>query len=300
VVARTNILRALVLVIVGGCGGSEDQPDAGLLKPCKEMGGSACFQLPTAPVSTREGAPSALGCGFVPRPAPSAVTFSGTVRQFGSSTKLIPNASIKLYGSADYGTPLATTTSDATDATYSITVPAGTDRLYGEFSGAGYLTIYPEDVRVDLTMGDLTMFNLQLVTPDIIEGAAIPVKEIWDPESAVFAGTAYDCDRLIIMHAAIVVSTVQGQRAFAPGVSVYYGAAGAAPIAISPDDRADTNDNGAFALFHLKPGTQLYAQSWGFVDAAAQAKGEAGLTLIAEHPLKVVPNTTGNVSLWAR
>jgi len=287
------------LVIVVGCGGGEDQPDAGLLKPCKEMGGSACFQLPTAPISTREGAASALNC-YVPRPAPASVTFSGVVRQFGSSTKLVTNATIKLYGSPDYATPIATTTSSATDATYSITVPAGTERLYGEFSGADYLTIYPEDVRPDLTMGDLTMFNLQMVTPDIIEGAAIPVKELWDPESAVFAGTALDCNGLIIMHAAVVVSTVQGQRAFAPGVSVYYGAAGAAPIAIPPDDRADTNDNGAFALFHLKPGTQLYAQSWGFIDAAAQAKGEAGLTLISEHPLKVVPNTAGNISLWAK
>jgi hypothetical protein len=298
-VERTNIVRVLVLVLVG-CGGGDVQPDASLLKPCKEMGGSACFQLPTAPVSTREGAPSALGCGYVPKPAPSTVTFSGVVRQYGSSTKLAPNATIKLYGSSDYATPLATTTSDATDATYSITVPAGTeDRLYGEFSAAGFLTIYPEDVRVDMTM-DHTMFNLQMVTPDIIEGAAIPVKEIWDPESAVFAGTAYDCNGLVIMHAAITVSTVQGQRAFAPGATVYYGAAGAAPIAISPDDRGDTNDNGAFALFHLKPGAQLYAQSWGFVDAAAQAMGEAGLTLIAEHPLKVVANTAGNVSLWAK
>jgi hypothetical protein len=296
------VLRGMCVlgVLLIGCGSSDPGPDADTLKPCKEMGGSACFQLPTAPLSTRDGAPSALGCGYVPKLAPSPVTFTGIVKQFGNG-KPIPSASIKLFGSADYGTPIATTTSDATDGSYSITVPAGTDsRLYGEFSAANYLTIYPEDVRTDLTTGDYTMFTLQLITSDGIEGAALLVKEIWDPESAVFAGTAYDCNGLIIMHAAITVSTVSGQRTFAPGATVYYGAPGAAPLAVPPDDRGDTNDNGAFALFHLKPGPQLYAQMWGFVDAAAQAKGEAGLTLITEHPLKVVANTAGNISLWAK
>jgi hypothetical protein len=284
---------------VMGCGGSDPAPDASLLKPCKEMGGAACFHLPTAPVSTRDGAPSALGCGLVTHPAPSPVTFSGIVKSF-SSNKPIPNATIKVFGSADYGTPIATATSDATDASYSLTVPTGTDREYGEFSAEGFLTFYPEDVRPNLTMGDVSMYNLQLVTSDAVEGAALLVKEIWDPEAAVFAGTALDCNGLIIEHAEVVVSTVAGQRAFAPGVSVYYAVAGAAPIVASPDDRIDTNDNGTFALFHLKPGVAVYAQLWGFVDATAQAKGEAGLTLLAEHPLHVVANTAGNISLWAR
>lgn len=292
-------LRGLLVVMVAGCGGSDATPDASKLPACKEMGGAACFQLPTAPVSTRDGTPSALGCGLVTHPAPSPVTFTGTVRGFGSN-KPIPNATLKVYGSADYGTPLASVTSDATDATYSLTVPTGTERLYGEFSAPDYLTIYPEDVRPDLTMGDISMYNLQLVTADNIEGASLLVKEIWDPTSAVFAGTALDCNRVIIEHAAIVVSTVSGQRTFAPGVTVYYGVPGAAPIVASPDDRGDTNDNGAFALFRLKPGATVYAQMWGFVDAAAQAKGEAGLTLLAEHPLHVVANTAGNISLWAR
>lgn len=296
------ILRGMctfALAVTIGCGSSDSGPDADTLKPCKEMGGKACFQLPTAPVSTRDGAPSALGCPYTPKLAPAPVTFNGTMKSFGGN-KPIPNATIKLFGSGDYGTPLATTTSNATDGTYSITVPAGTDsRLYGEFSADNYLTFYPEDVRSDLTQGDFNMYTLQLVTADNVESAALLTKEIWDPTKAVFAGTALDCNRLVIMHAAITVSTVSGQRTFAPGVSVYYAAPGAAPLAVPPDDRGDTNDNGTFALFHLTPGTQYYAQMWGFVDAAAQAKGEAGLTLLAEHPLHVVANTAGNISLWA-
>jgi hypothetical protein len=222
------------------------------------------------------------------------------VKAFGNG-KPVPSTTIKLFQSGDYGTPIAETTSDATDGTYSVTVPAGTDsRLYGEFSAPNFLTIFPEDVRSNLTMGDFDMYTLQMVTADNVESAALLVKEIWDPAQAVFAGTALDCNGLVIMHAAITVSTVAGQRTFAPGVSVYYGAPGAAPLAVPPDDRADTNDNGAFALFHLKPGTQVYAQMWGFVDEAARAKGEAGLTLLAEHPLHVEANTAGNISLWAR
>lgn len=294
--------RTVVIVCtLAACGGSDSKPtpDASTTA-CKDTGGDACFQLPTAPVTTRDGAPSATGCGeYVPHTAPAPLTVSGFVRAFGSGTA-VPNASIKVYSSADFATPFATTTSGS-DGSYSVQYPAGTpDLLFGEFEAAGYLAVYPHYVRGDLQNGDVTDYTLQVITSNVIEGAAVLVHEDWNPSYAVFAGTALDCNRMIIMHAAVVISSTQGSRTFIPGVSLYYAAPGAAPIAAPPQDRGDTNDNGAFAIFHLSPGAPVYVQMWGFVDANAQAQGEAGLTLLAEEPIHVVANTVGNVALWSR
>ncbi|HSD88154.1 MAG TPA: hypothetical protein VLB44_11590 [Kofleriaceae bacterium] len=290
----------IVAFVAGACGGSDNATPDAPSTACKDMGGSACFQLPTAPLSNRDGAPSVLGCGaFVPTPAPAPITFSGTFLAYGTS-KPIAGGSIKVYDSVDFATPIATAIS-ATDGAYSVTYPAGTrNELFGEFSAAGFLTIFPHYVRADLSQGDVSMYTLRIATSDNIESAGLLVKEIWDPTSAVVAGTALDCNSLIVMHAAIVVSSASGTRQFVPGVSVYYGSPGAVPLAVPPGDRADTNDNGAFALFHVKPQQPLFVQMWGFVDGAAQAKGEAGLTLIGESPIHVVADTSISLNLWAK
>lgn len=287
-------------VLAAACGGSNAKPGPDAANTaCKDMGGSACFNLPTGPMTNRNGMASALGCGaFVPTPAPSPVTFTGTVKVFGQSV-VVPNASIKVYSSVDYATPVATATS-AADGTYSLTVPTGTpNQLFGDFEAANYLSVYPHYVRANLSMGNISMYALSVVTSDIIDGASLLVKENWDPTSAVFAGTALDCDGVIVEHAEVVLSATAGQRDFVPGVSVYYGAAGAVPLAVPPDQRADTNDNGAFAIYHLKEGAPYYVQMWGFIDQTAQAQGEAGLTMVAEEQIHVVTNTAGNVALWA-
>lgn len=265
------------------------------------MGGSACFQLPTAPLSTRDGTPSNLGCGpIVPAATTAPLTISGVMATYGAN-KPVGGGEVKLYSSPDYATPYATTTA-AADGTYSIELPAGTpDVLFGEYTAAGYLVVYPHAQRPNLTQGNITDFKLALATPDNVESAALLVKEIWDPAATVIAGTLLDCQRLVVMHGIVVLSTTSGTRSFAPRASIYYSAPGAVPLVAPPDERWDTNDNGAFAAFHIQP-TQstMYLQAWGFVDAAAQAQGEAGLTLIAEQPVHIVVNTFDNVALWTR
>jgi hypothetical protein len=126
------------------------------------------------------------------------------------------------------------------------------------------------------------------------------VKEIWDTTSMTAAGTVYDCNRMVVQHVAVTVSITSGSRAFVPGLSVYYGAPGVVPLAVPPDERADTNDNGAFALFRIPDGQHVFVQAWGFLDAAAQAKGEAGLTLIGEQVVHGVANAVANVTVWAQ
>jgi hypothetical protein len=291
---------AILVVMAGACGGGGAMPDASIARACQDMGGSACFQLPTAPLQNRDGAPSALGCGpIVPAPNAAALTISGTTVAFGTS-KPIPSATLKLFSSADFATPFATTTSQL-DGTYSIDIPASTpDVMYGEFSAADYLTLYTHAVRVDISNGDITEYKLRLLTADNVESAGLLVKEIWDPAAMVIAGNVLDCNQMIVMHAAVVLSTTSGIRSFVTGAPVNYGAPGAVPLAVPADERSDTNDNGAFAVFHVPPDQPLFVQVWGFVDAAAQAAGETGLTLIAEQPVHSVSNTVSQLFVWTR
>jgi hypothetical protein len=278
-----------------GCGDSEVQPDAG--SQCGSAGGATCFSLPTAPLSVPDG-PADLACTpLVMTNAPTNVTFSGKVQGFGTGTA-IPGAEVKLFSSIDFATPFATAVANS-DATYSITVPQGTaDFMWGTVGGSGYLTTYVHAHRPDLTMGDVTDYDLAIFKVNNIEGAAILVKEIWDPAHAASAGYVRDCQRRPIQHAAVALSSTSGSRTFITGTSLYYGAPGAVPLAVSHDERADTNDNGAFAVFRVPPGQSVYLQAWGFPDAAAQAKGEAGLKLFAEHPVHAVADSVASINLW--
>lgn len=286
-----------LIVAVGGCGGGgEAAPDASIAVACKAMGGEACFRLPTAPLVTPDG-PANIGCGpIVPTASPTAVTFTGKVAQFGTSAP-IPNAEVKLFTSPDYTTAIATTVSDSS-ANYSITLPQGTpDYMWGSVSGAGYLTSYIHSFRPDLSMGDVPDFNLSIFKPANLEGAAVLVDETWDEAYAVAAGFIRDCDRRLVEHAAIVVSSAPGTRAFT-SATMYYGAPGAVPLAVPLDERSDTNGNAAYAAFRVPPGQPLYLQAWGFPDAAAMAKGETGLKLIAEERMHVVANSVVAMTMF--
>jgi hypothetical protein len=298
-------MNKTVVVLLWGlaaaCGGGGDSTPDAPSRACQDMGGSACFKLPTAPLSNRDGQPSALGCGpIVPALAPSALSISGVMSAYGTN-KPVGGGSVKLYSSPDYATPFATTTA-AADGTYSIDVPQGTpDVLFGEYTSDGYLVVYPQAQRANLTQGNITDFRLSVLTPDAVESAALLAKEIWDPAYMVIAGNVYDCQRLVVMHAVVVLSTTSGTRSFATRASIYYSVPGAVPLVAPPDERWDTNDNAAYAAFHVPVDRPtLYLQAWGFVDAAAQAQGEAGLTLIGEQPVHIAVGGFGNVVIWTR
>jgi hypothetical protein len=274
-----------------GCG--DPQP----LPSCRDDGGAACFQLPTAPLAVPDG-PADIGCApLVPQPAPTAVTIRGDIAGFGSNAPLA-GAEIRLFGSPDF-TQLIASAISASDATYELTLPQGTpDLMWGTAGASDYLTTYLHAFRPNLGEGDISDFNVRIFKPANVEGAAILVKEDWDPATAVVAGFARDCERRPVEHAAVVLSSTPGQRTFVAGASVYYGAPGAVPLAVPPEERGDTNTNGVFAVFRVPPGSASYLQAWGFPDAAAVALGEAGLVLYAEHPVHAVAGGVVQINLW--
>lgn len=288
------------IVLLVGCGGGKAGPDA-YVRTCVKDGGETCFQVPTAPVSDRNGAPSVLGCGnIVPQPSLVPVTFSGKVMRYGVST-VIPNAHLEIFSDRGFQNKVGDATS-AADGTYSLTLPAGTPDLEWSRATADstFLVTNVYQFYPNLRQGDYTNFNPQIVTSDNIESAALLVKEIWDPSKHVIAGFVFDCNRVIVEHAEVVVSTTSGTRTFVDGVSTYYGVPGAIPIVAPPDQRGDTNDNGAFAVFHLPPDQTFYIQVWGFVSASAMSSGADGLTLLQEVPFNGIANSATSMNVWLK
>lgn len=287
------------IVLVIACGGDKAGPDA-YVKTCVKDGGESCFQIPTGVVTNRDGMPSALGCnGPTTAAAPVPVTFSGKIVGYGSSAG-IPSAMLTLYSDIHLQTQVGSATA-AADGTYSLTLAKGTpDLMWSRGSAAGFLDTYVYWFHPNLAMGNYTGFNGQLVTSDNIESAALLVKEIWDPTKHVIAGTVLDCNRVIVQHAEVVVSSTSGSRTFVDGISTYYGVPGAVPIVAPPDQRGDTNDNGAFAIFHLPPDQPLYVQAWGFTSDAAVAQGADGLTLLQETPINVAVNSVTSMFLFLK
>jgi hypothetical protein len=281
---------AISLCFVAACGGDDGggaTPDAGIDQACQEWGGAACFQLPTAPMTNSDGAPSAQSCPpNTPRTSTPTMSYSGNVGFFGTNN-VIAGAQVDAYTSVAYTSPIASATS-AVDGTYTLTIPAGSpDVLWVSAGGPGALTTYNHGYHARLFDGDITDFNLRLFTPGNIEGATGLVGGTWDESKAVLAAYVLACDARVVTHAAVVISSTAGTRTFVDGVQLYYAAPGAVPLAVPPTDRADTNDNGIVAVLGLPPGDSLHVQVWGFRDEAALARGADGLSLIADHPLHI-------------
>jgi hypothetical protein len=208
---RSSIGLCIAVLVGCGSGGGSD-PDAGAAEACLEHGGAACFQLPTAPMTTAEGEASTIGCGpVVPEPSTEAVTYTGFVQFFGGGEP-IAGAEVEIFPSGAFDTPVASATSGA-DGAYTLTFPAGTpDVLWASVTAPGALLNYRHAFRLDLASGDVADFDIAMFTPENIEGASVLVEERWDPERAGIAGLVLDCDRRVIMHAAVTVSSVSGLR----------------------------------------------------------------------------------------
>jgi hypothetical protein len=276
---------------------SDDAPES-----CSTRGGAACFVVPEAPLAAFAAddtpVPVALGCGpLTPTAAPSAVTLTGTIHDPISSAT-VPYAQLVVYGSAAFVDPIATTTTDAT-GTYSLTLPAGTpDVLYAQLAARGYL---PEVVLQHAydTRAQPVSFAPYLLTPDDADTEAALVRTTYDPGKGAGAVFAHDCNRARLANAAITVSSTSRQRTFVDGLVVAYTADTALVPELLSVQRA-TSRQGAAGVVNVPPGTTLYAQAWGFPDAASVARGETGLVLLDELPFRVDAGSVTGIELYAR
>lgn len=287
----------LGLVVLVGC---SDEP----AKTCEKNGGSGCFTLPTAAMvahtSATATAPPALGCGpLVPYTSTFQVTLNGSVVDYAMSTKGIASATLSLFASDDFATPIAMTTT-APNGTFSIHVPPATpDILFATISATGYVDLYYSNLRPNLMMALDTGVVLATATPDFLDQLYGLVRSKQDPMRASLAVAVEDCQRHPIEHAIAVISPMSGKRAFFDGAQVFYTAAGMYAVPELQSVQADTNDNGDVAALNIPADHPSFLQIWGFPDDAAVAKHEAGLALVAEYPLAVSAGELGGFTAFA-
>jgi hypothetical protein len=274
----------VVVSLVAACG---DEDDNGT---CEVEGGAACFELPTAVIET-----SKMGAATTPNfscakltatNSTQSVTLSGTAKHYTNGNGL-PGLAVEYHSSTAFGTPLASGTTDA-DGAFSITLPSGTPNLlHLKATGSAILPAYFAYLKYDLTMPAISMLDYRGPTPDLLDTIETLVRVDAQDGKAVLALTVVDCDAADVEHAVVTISSTSKTATHVPGINVFYGPPGAFPIPIMRSEQAETNDNGSVAVLNVTPGATLYAQAWGFLDAAAMGKGTSGLKLIAEWPVPV-------------
>ncbi len=277
--------------------------DNATTKMCTNGSGDACLTLPTAPLlahptAMTTGAP-VLGCGPLQvMTSTMATVFSGAVLDYQNSATMVGGASITIYSQADFTGQLVTATS-AADGTYSFTLPSGSPNvLFAKVTAANYVDAYYVNGHFDVTKPAVT-FNFTDVRTDSVGTLYGLVRETPDPTKATLAIVADDCNRAPLEHAIGVISSTSKKRTLVAGAGVYYTAHGTFPAPVLTSVQPDTTETGLIASVNVPVTGSLYLQVWGFPDATAQAKGEAGLELVAEYPLTLFASEAAIFAAYA-
>lgn len=276
--------------------------DTGMPPACNVQGGEACFALPTAALTANAGAGMAaiapdFDCDLAAvTTAASALPISGVVEDFVSSEP-VANATVDVFSGVDYlGAPLATAMSNAMGQ-YTVTVPAGTrGPLAWRVRAAGTLDTYLVNDTANLARAAVMGSDRNSVDTGTASLLATLLGQSRRPMTGILAGEATDCRGRALTHAVATLSSTSsrgtnGRPAFVPGAQVYY----FSPTPQLPTRRASysaTSVNGLYLAIQVPPSmtATYYTQLWGFRAAADVARGAAGLSLISETAVKVLPD----------
>jgi hypothetical protein len=275
------------VIAVVGCG-DDPAPDP---NDCPTEGGASCFQLPTEPMAIRYPfvAPD-LDCGeMVPVAARMPFTLVGRVYDFQSGEYYtVPAANVELFVDASFSTPIATFVTDAM-GNYSIAMPAGTpDILYAHVTSALTAEEYLHAIRSSHTLSpDIESMNIAAARSAFIDDVAELVRVPRTPDTAFAFVRVWDCDGMPIEHTEVMLSTKRGAREFVRGVTIVYGAPGDPPVPVLVTARSDTANNGASGIFNIPPADVYYLQAWGFHTDDDLLRGEDGLSLVLEYPVRI-------------
>lgn len=283
------------IVALGACGDEQ-------LPVCNRDGGAACFELPSEAIATYRtggGSPPALiGCGPVlPTSSTMAISLAGNVTDY-SSAQPIAGVTLQVFDAGDYANAIATATTDNSGA-YSMNLASGTpDVLWGMLAGNGVVPHLVHQMRLELGQATLTV-DYTMGTPELLDTVDNNVGVDRDPGLARLVVHVLDCNRYSLVNAVVVLSATAGVRDFVDGVPVFYSVVGTDfPLPVEHEQVGVTGTDGTAVLINVPiDGSELYAQAWGFPDAAAVARGEDGLVLIAEHAVARRAATTTWVNL---
>jgi len=300
-------------------GSATDAPaaDVPVVRRCNVNGGESCFELPTVAVMANGGtgmpmvAPD-FSCDLsAVTTTTAALPIAGRVTDFQTDAP-VANATVDVFSGLNYlGAPVATGMSDSMGM-YSVTVPAGTmGPLSWRVRAADTLDTYLVNDTTNLTRAMVTGSNRNSVAATTAGLLAALLGQARRDGTGIIAGNALDCQRRDLIGAIATVSSTSSAAAgarptFVPDAQVYYfSASSGLPTSRNAATMTNvTSSNGLYLAIQIPPSTTAtyYAQVWGFRSTAAVAMGAAGLSLLSETPVRVLPDvlvTVNNEALRA-
>jgi hypothetical protein len=264
---------------------------------CTGEGGAACFELPTAVLRADvDGGVADFNC-MAPAETRATAAFmvSGRVRDFQSGTP-VANATVALFGDDSFeGAPLATGMTDVM-GNYTLMAPMNTPNVVNWRVRANE-TLDTYSVRETLNVAGMAVTGENRESVAASTGRALPAligmqrREM----TGIIAGEARDCRGRSLENAIVTLASASSPDSmtapsFVPGAQVYYFNN---DLPTQRRTRISTNTDGLFVLLQVPPPqgtTRYYVQVWGFRDMAALGMGRAGLSLLAETPVRVLPD----------
>lgn len=295
----TSTFTLFSLVAIAACGddGPTPTPDAAV----KDIG----FNKPSAALKANnevstdnwvEIGPANLACLGTPDDVVASaneIVINTKVEDF-QSGNLVPGTTVTVFQNQDHGSPIgAPVISASTDATVSLTLPAGTKRF-------GYKMTNPE--ALDTLLLNQTL-DSPTVTPQTVSqiqsvstatGATLPalIGVSRTPGTGVLAGAVRDCNGDELSNFIATVSTTSGvgdvPPTFVDGVDTYYFSSSVG-LPVRHSQQAVASKDGLFMAIEMNPSTTAYVQVWGYKTDADVAADK--LSLIAELKTQVIADT---------
>lgn len=299
----TRVWLFLGALSVAACGGGGDD-DGGDGEELENPG----FATPDAVTAahTKEGAvwtevgPANWDCLNTPSDdAPSSVeiTISGLVRDFQNEDDVIADAMVSVYDGNDItGTAIANAQSEA-DGTYTLTLPAGTERVAYKTTADDYLPTYLLNQYYDPDTEDQSE-ELEPISVSLANTLTAFINKERTLGLGVLAGAIRDCDGHEVSGAIATVSSTRAEPDHVDGAETYYFSGGSRSLPVRLSQRAYTNEDGLFMVIELPTSsTDVYLQVWGFTPDQDPSSDE--LTLIAELGMPVIGDTVISASMEA-
>jgi hypothetical protein len=291
-------LLSLVTVAACGGGGTDTPVDAAV----KDIG----FTKPTAPLKANremsadnwvEIGPADLGCLGTPSADvanATPVVIETKVEDFQSGS-LVPNTTVTVFKDQNVGMPEgAPVVSSSSDATLSLTIPAGTKRFGYKMVNANALDTLLLNQTLEATGAQGVNTTPQSVSKlqsvSTATGATLPalIGVSRTPGTGVLAGAVRDCQKHEISNFIATVSSTPDVVTHIEGVDTYYFSASVGLPVRHSQQRLASKD-GLFMAIEMNPTTAAYVQVWGYKTDADVAADN--LTLIAQLKTQVVAET---------
>lgn len=306
-----RLLTVSTLAMAVACGNGDGGDDDGGGADAGGQAGNPGFIIPTGmPVAYTEQdgvwtevGPANLDCSPANTPLATDITVSGTTNDFQTGDE-VDVVNIAAFGDPDDftgGNPIAMTTSDA-DATFTITIPAGTTRVAFRSTDPETPTRFLNTYLMNqYYTGDETGVELNSVSHLTANALPAFIGVMRTEGLGVLAGAFRDCDDNEVGGVIATVSTnscigvADCEPQHLDGAATYYFSAGSTSLPVRLTQQQATNKDGLFVVIELPPSASAYLQVWGYTDMSQIATGD--IQLLAEIPAPVLADSVITASL---